>query len=117
LLSIDNPTTVFVLAVLMAVIAQVIAERLRTPAILPWLITGMVLGPFGLHLLHAEMLGEGLHTLIELGLAIILFEGGLNLNLKSLKTHRFVVMRLILIGPLLNTLLGGAAAHWLVGLS
>jgi len=114
---IDNPTTVFVLAVLMAVVAQVIAERLRTPAILPWLVTGMVLGPFGLHLLHAEMLGEGLHTLIELGLAVILFEGGLNLNLKSLKTHRFVVMRLILIGPLLNTLLGGAAAHWLVGLS
>ncbi|MDQ6964467.1 MAG: cation:proton antiporter [Mariprofundales bacterium] len=117
MLSIDTPTTVFVVAVLMAVFAQVVAERLRTPAILPWLITGMVMGPFGVHILHAEMLGAGLHTLIELGLAIILFEGGLNLNLKSLKIHRFVVIRLILIGPLLNTVVGGAAAHWLVGLS
>ncbi len=114
---IDDPTTLFVLAVLVAVAAQVAAERLRTPAILPWLVAGMAMGPFGLHLLHAETLGTGLHTLIELGLAVVLFEGGLNLNLKSLKTHRFVVGRLVTLGPLLNTLLGGAAAHWLAGLA
>ncbi|MDX8408779.1 MAG: cation:proton antiporter [Mariprofundales bacterium] len=111
-----DPTAVFVLAVLVAVAAQVAADRLRIPPILPWLVAGMALGPFGIHVLHAEALGEGLHTLIELGLAIILFEGGLNLNLKALHAQRFVVGRLVVFGPLLNVMIGGAAAHWLVGM-
>ncbi len=113
---IADPTTVFVLAVLTAVVAQLAAERLRTPAILPWLITGMVLGPFGVHLLHVEGMEAGLRTLIELGLAVILFEGGLNLDLKSLRANRFVVGKLVLFGPMFNTLIGGGAAHWLAGL-
>lgn len=96
--------------------AQLLAERLRTPAILPWLLTGMALGPFGLDLLHADRLGDGLHTLIELGLAVILFEGGLNLNLKSLKAHGFTVGRLVLFGPLCTTLIGGAAVRAVFGL-
>jgi len=51
-----------------------------------------------------------------LGLAIILFEGGLNLNLKALRENRWVVARLVMLGPLLTMLIGGAAAHWIVGM-
>jgi NhaP-type Na+/H+ or K+/H+ antiporter/Trk K+ transport system NAD-binding subunit len=111
-----TPTTTFVVAVLIATSAQMVANRFRFPPILLWLLAGMALGPFGLHGLHVETIQPALHTLIELGLAIILFEGGLNLNLKALRKNGWVVGRLVLIGPLLTTLIGGAAAHLIAGL-
>jgi len=111
-----NPTTTFVIAVLIATAAQLLAGRFRFPPILLWLLAGMALGPFGLHLLHVETIEPALHTLIELGLAIILFEGGLNLNLKALKANGWVVGRLVILGPLLTIIIGAAAAHYIAGL-
>ncbi len=57
-----------------------------------------------------------LHTLIELGLAVILFEGGLNLNLKTLRDHSWTVGRLVLVAPIFTMLIGGAAVHYIVGM-
>jgi len=112
-----NPTSAFVIAVLIAISAQMVAGRLRFPPILLWLVGGMALGPYGLHLLNVESLEPALHTLIELGLAIILFEGGLNLNLKALREHGWVVGKLVTLGPVLTTLIGGTAAHYITGLT
>jgi NhaP-type Na+/H+ or K+/H+ antiporter len=111
-----TPTATFIIAVLIATSAQMLANRFRFPPILLWLLAGMSLGPFGLHVLHVETIEPALHTLIELGLAIILFEGGLNLNLKALRKNGWVVGRLVIIGPLLTTLIGGTAAHLIAGL-
>jgi len=112
-----NPTTAFVIAVLIAITAQAVSGRLRFPPILLWLVGGMALGPYGLHWLNVESLEPALHTLVELGLAIILFEGGLNLNLKALREHGWIVARLVTFGPLLTTALGGAAAHYIADIS
>jgi len=113
----ENPTTVFVIAVLVAVACQMASAKMKFPPIFLWLVAGMALGPFGIHILHAEQVGPALHTLIELGLAVILFEGGLNLNLKSLKEHSWVVGRLLIFGPLLTIIIGGAMAQILTGIS
>ncbi|HXH64685.1 MAG TPA: cation:proton antiporter [Mariprofundaceae bacterium] len=111
-----SPTETFVVAVLVAVTAQMVAARIRFPAIFFWLVAGMALGPYGLHVLQVESLQPALHTLIELGLAVILFEGGLNLNLKALQQHGRVVSLLLVFGPLLNMLIGGGALHLISGL-
>lgn len=112
-----NPTAVFTVAVLVAVLTHIISEKLRLPPIVLWLIGGILLGPFGLHMLHAELIEPALHTLIELALAIILFEGGLNLNLKALKAQGMVVARLLFFGPLITTMIGATSAHLLTGIS
>ncbi|MFQ5344500.1 MAG: cation:proton antiporter [Mariprofundus sp.] len=109
-----TPTSTFIVAVILATVAQMVASRFRFPPILLWLLAGMLLGPFGLHILHVETMRPALHALIELGLAIILFEGGLNLNLKALRENGWVVGRLVIFGPLLTMLIGGAAAHYLL---
>jgi len=113
----ENPTTVFVIAVLVAVVCQIASAKMKSPPIFLWLIAGMTLGPYGVHLLHAELVDGALHTLIELGLAVILFEGGMNLNLKSLREHGWVVGRLLIFGPLFAIAIGGAAAQILTGIS
>jgi len=111
-----NPTSAFVIAVLVAISAQVLAARLKFPPILLWLVAGMSLGPFGIHWLHVESIQPALHTLVELGLAIILFEGGLNLNLKALKENGWVVGRLVIFGPMFTMLFAGGAAYYLAGM-
>jgi len=111
-----TPTATFIIAVVIATAAQMLANRFRFPPILLWLVAGMVLGPFGLHAMHVETIEPALHTLIELGLAIILFEGGLNLNLKALRENGWVVGNLVLIGPLVTMMIGGSAAHYIVGM-
>jgi len=111
-----DPTVVFVITVLIAVSSQLASERMRMPPIFLWLIAGMALGPFGLHVIQIESVEPALHTLVELGLAIILFEGGMHLNLKALQEHRSVVGRLVIFGPLFTVMIGSAAAHYLTGL-
>jgi len=112
----STPTTAFVITVLIAVGAQLIAARLKFPPIIIWLVAGMSLGTFGLNFIHASLLEGAMHTLIELGLAVILFEGGLNLNLRTLREHGWTVGRLVFLAPLLTMVVGGATVHYLIGM-
>jgi len=115
--SVIEPTETFVIAVLLAVGAQVAAGHIRLPAIVLWLGGGMLLGPWGLGLLNVVAIQPAMETLIELGLAVILFEGGLNLNLRALREQGWVVGRLVLLGPLITMLTSGGLLHWFSGLA
>ncbi|MDX8388820.1 MAG: cation:proton antiporter [Ghiorsea sp.] len=112
----STPTTAFVITVLIAVGAQLVAARLKFPPIIIWLVAGMALGMHGLNIIHVNLLEGAMHTLIELGLAVILFEGGLNLNLKTLREHGWTVGRLVFVAPLLTMLIGGTVVHYLIGM-
>jgi len=111
----ENHTVVFTIGVVIAITTQVLSARMRMPPIFLWLLAGMIVGPFGFHFLHIESIEPALHTLIELGLAIIMFEGGLNLNIKAIKKHRRMIASLVFLGPILGILLSGALVHVLVG--
>ncbi|WP_375738821.1 cation:proton antiporter [Pseudomonas boanensis] len=76
---------------------------------LMFMLAGLVLSATGL--LQSNINREGLKALAELTLAIVLFSDATNANLKVLKAHEGIPLRLLLIGlPL--TIVGG----WLVGL-
>lgn len=92
-----------VIAVFLGILAQVIAEKLRLPAIMPLLLLGIAAGPYGLALLHPDALGEGLEVFIHLGVAVILFEGGLSLDPGQLRRVS---------GPLRNLLTVGVVVTW-----
>ena len=65
----------------------------------------------------SEDFGALLMPFVQLAVAVILFDGGLNLRLHELKTVGTGVRRLITIGPVLAFMLGSAAAHIIGGLS
>lgn len=97
------------LAIFAGIISQILAYKLRSPAIVPLLIIGSVLGQVGV--LHPEQLGEGLHTIVQIGVAIILFEGGLSLKIKNFKEAPQVIRNLITIGVFVTWILGTLAAY------
>lgn len=98
-----------VAAAFLGVLAQVVAHRFKLPAILPLLVTGMVTGPAGLALFEPAVLGHGLEVIIHLGIAVILFEGGLSLDLHQLRRYGGELGRLLTLGAAIT----GAGAAWL----
>ena len=97
--------------------AQWLAWRLHLPAIVLMALAGLAAGPgFGL-IDPARDFGELLRPMVSLAVAVILFEGGLNLNLHELKIASTPVRRLIFLGAPISWGLGTAAAHWIAGLS
>lgn len=106
-------TLQIVIAVLAGIGAQVLAEALKVPSIVFLLLLGILLGSDGLNLLHPQELGIGLEVLVALSVAIILFEGGLNLELRDIGRVSGSLRNLVTAGTLIALLGGGMAAHWL----
>jgi NhaP-type Na+/H+ or K+/H+ antiporter len=67
---------------------------------------GLALGPLGLDILKLELGAEGLRTLAELTLALVLFTDASNANLAVLRKNLAIPQRLLLIGLPLTILLG-----------
>ncbi len=105
-----------VAAVALGIAGQVVAERFQVPAILPLLVLGMLCGPAGLALVNPETLGGTLEALIHLGVAIILFEGGLSLDPDRLAKVGAPVRNLLTIGVAVTGIGAAVAAHYVVGM-
>ncbi|MBW4614889.1 MAG: cation:proton antiporter [Desmonostoc vinosum HA7617-LM4] len=101
------------IAVLAGISAQVLAAYLRLPSIVILLLLGILLGSDGVGLLHPHLLGIGLEVIVALATAIILFEGGLNLDLRELGRVSVSLQLLVTLGTLITLLGGSMAAHWL----
>src|SRR5680860_1310884 len=93
-----SPVMAFAMVGAIGVGAQWLAWRLRLPAIVLMLLAGLAIGP-GLGLFDPERdIGPLMGPMISIAVAIILFEGGMTLNLHSLREAAKGVKRLVLIG-------------------
>lgn len=99
------------------VFGQWLGWRLRLPAIIPLLVMGAILGPIGGFVRPSAALGDVMRPAIGMAVAIIVFEGGLNLNLRELRSAGSGIARLVAVALPLNWLMGTLAGHWVAGLS
>ncbi|MDJ0774283.1 MAG: cation:proton antiporter [Mastigocoleus sp. MO_167.B18] len=106
-------TLQMVITIVAGISAQVLAAYLKLPGIVFLLLFGILLGSDGIGLLHPQMLGTGLEVIVALATAIILFEGGLDLDLRELGKVSTTLQLLVTLGTLVTLLGGSMAAHWL----
>lgn len=106
-------TLLMVITVLAGIGAQVCADYFKVPSIVFLLSFGILLGPDGLGLIHPSLLGTGLEVIVGLSVALILFEGGLSLELRDLGRVSGSLRNLVTIGTMVTLVGGGMAAHWL----
>jgi NhaP-type Na+/H+ or K+/H+ antiporter/mannitol/fructose-specific phosphotransferase system IIA component (Ntr-type) len=102
-------TLCFAAAVGVSLIA--LAGRLRVPSIALLLIGGVLLGPEVANLIDPANLGRGLQMVVSLVVAVILFEGGLTLNIEGARKAPVVISRLLTLGVLI-TWWGTALSIW-----
>ncbi len=103
------------LALAAGVVAQSLARHLRVPGIVLLLGVGWALGPDGLGWIDPSSLGDGLFVLVDLAVAVILFEGGLNLEVSRLRREQASIRRLVTWGALITLAGGTLAARGLLG--
>ena len=102
---------------LLGIGAQWIAWRVKFPSILLLLLFGFIAGPVTGFLNPSELLGNFLYPFVSVSVAVILFEGGLTLRIKELRTIGKTVLSLVTIGVLVTWAISTAAAYFLLNLS
>jgi NhaP-type Na+/H+ or K+/H+ antiporter len=112
-----HPAFSFALALAVGVMAQGAARHLRVPGIVLLLGAGVALGPDGIGWVDPRSLGGGLFSIVHLAVAVILFEGGLNLEISRLRREQAAIRRLVTLGALITLLGAAAAAHLIFDLS
>jgi NhaP-type Na+/H+ or K+/H+ antiporter/mannitol/fructose-specific phosphotransferase system IIA component (Ntr-type) len=107
----------FGLALFFGTVFVIIANKMRIPSIVVLLIGGIALGPLGLHLIDPQDLGIGLKTIIQLAVALILFEGGMTLDFKEYKLISSEIRRVLSIGVLVTWGVSSLVVRFLFGFS
>lgn len=117
--------------VILGIVAQWVAWRLKLPSILPLILIGLLVGPVstlftanGAKLIepiwngsNGLFPGEGLYYFVSLAISIILFEGGLTLKLSEVSNVGPVITKLITLGTAITFFGAGVATHLIFGLS
>lgn len=118
--------------IILGILAQWLAWKLKIPAILPLILIGLLVGPISSEFFtedgskwiepiwngHKGLFpGESLFHFVSLAIGIILFEGGLTLNLSEIKTVGPVISKLITLGSIITFVGAGISVHYIFELS
>lgn len=101
------------LLIVLAVGCQVLATRLRLPAIVLLLPVGFIAGNMTDSIDADGLFGDTFTPLVGLAVAVILFDGGLDLRLHDLEGHSQRVVRRLLLWGIPLTWAGATAFTWL----
>lgn len=108
---------------ILGILAQWLAWRIKVPAILPLIIIGLLVGPFSTFLFEHKLIdsddifkGDTLFDFLSLAVGVILFEGGLSLKLKDLKGSASTVLSLVIVGTIVTLVGATMAAYYIMGL-
>ena len=96
--------------------AQWLAWRLKVPAILFLLALGILSGPVLQIIEPDKILGDTLFPVVSVAVAILLFEGALNLRFKELRKTGIAVRNLLSLGVILTCGLCALAAHFFLSM-
>ncbi|HEX9699986.1 MAG TPA: sodium:proton antiporter [Acidobacteriota bacterium] len=110
-LPLESPGLTVAVALAVGLAATALARHLRLPGIVLLLASGVALSRDGLGVIDPEVLGPALQVLVGYAVAVIVFEGGLNLNLGRLRRQAVPIRRLITIGALITAAGGAVLAH------
>lgn len=115
--NLHSPALTVALSIAIGTLAQALAMRMQVPALILLLAMGVAFGPEGLGLVQPSALGGALLILVGFAVAVILFEGGMNLSWRRVRREDRVILRLVTGGALITALGAALAARLCLGWS
>jgi len=112
----EEQAVVIALVGVLGIGAQWVAWRTGWPAIVLMLIAGFLAGPILGIIDPHHAFGEMLEPMISIGVALILFEGGLSLDFRELRRTGGAVWRLVVFGVPVAWVAGSLACYYIAGL-
>ncbi|MFD9502864.1 cation:proton antiporter [Streptomyces sp. NPDC060035] len=99
------------LTLILATGSQILASKLRVPALIILLPAGFTAGALTDVIHPDQLMGRNFDVLVSMSVAVILYDAGLGLNLRKLTGRtRWIVGRLLLLGVLVTFLVTSAVA-------
>ena len=112
----EQQALVIALVGVLGIGAQWVAWRTGWPAIVLMLAAGFLAGPILGLFDPEEAFGDLLEPMVAIGVALILFEGGLSLDFRELRHAGDGVLRLVIFGVPFGWLFGSLAGFYIAGL-
>jgi NhaP-type Na+/H+ or K+/H+ antiporter len=117
--------------IILGIVAQWFAWKLKIPAILPLILIGLAVGPLSTYIsedgtkwiepvwngFEGLFPGERIYNFVSLSISIILFEGGLTLKKDEILNVGPSIVKLITLGSLVTFFGAGIATHFIFNLS
>ena len=96
-------------------LAALLAQKIRIPDVVIFLLAGIAVGPHALGFVHIPA-GSALNQIILLfGASYILFDGGATLRFAVLKQVWITIVVIATVGIVITTAITGLAAHFILG--
>jgi cell volume regulation protein A len=96
-------------------LASLLAQKIRTPDVAVFLLTGIAIGPQALGLIHIEADSALNQIILLFGAAYILFDGGATLRFEVLKRVWITIVVIATVGVVITAAITGIAAHYILG--
>ncbi|MCP4200525.1 MAG: sodium:proton antiporter [bacterium] len=112
--NLSDPALSVALAMAAGMFSQAVGRHLRIPGIVILLAAGVLLGPDVLGIVQPDSMGGALQTLVGFAVAVILFEGGMNLNIQRLRREARSIRQLVTLGALVTAAGGALAARFIL---
>ena len=119
--------------IILGILAQWFAWKIKVPAILPLIIIGLLVGPISTYFTHDGLkwiepmykpeVHHGLFpedllfSFVTLSIGIILFEGGMTLKIKEIKGIGPVIAKMLFWGVIVTFFGGAISVHYIFGLN
>lgn len=101
--------------VVLGIIAQWLSWKLQISTVILFMVFGVLAGPVTAIVQPDVLFGDLLMPIVSLSVALILFEGGLTLNIRELRTIGKTVNLLISVGMLITWVITSIAAYYILG--
>jgi Kef-type K+ transport system membrane component KefB/nucleotide-binding universal stress UspA family protein len=112
MIDLNEPVAFFLLIMTIILVTPLLSERVRLPGIVGIILGGMLIGPYGFHLIEA---GDRMEFLSTIGLVYLMFSAGLEVDINQFMRVRG---RAVVFGffTFLMPQLMGMALGWILGL-
>lgn len=106
-----NPVLVFSLILLIILLSPILLRRLNIPGIIGLIISGVIIGPYGLNILEKN---SAIDLFSTIGLLYIMFIAGLELDLNEFKANRNKSLLFGLLTFIIPLAIGFPVCHYLL---
>jgi len=109
--------TSLVAVMIIGILAHMLGRILKIPSIVFLLFAGIILGPEVAGIIQPDRFGRsGIELLVGISVAIIVFEGGLDIDIRQLRKIQKSLFNLVTLGVIITMVFSSIAAHFILNI-
>ncbi|MDY0313544.1 MAG: cation:proton antiporter [Bacteroidales bacterium] len=114
-LPLHNPILVFSVILLIILLSPILLQRFKIPGIIGLIISGIIIGPYGFHIIESADNNSAVELFSTIGLLYIMFVAGLELNLAQFKMNKYKSLSFGILTFIFPLAIGYGLCHYILG--